>query len=179
MKNRKIYQIIIIWIAVLAVLLVPRIYEKPQSTSAWKFIRVVDGDTLLVEQADKVVSVRLIGVDAPESVHPDEEQNTDYGQRAAAYLESILTDVSHVYLETDEEIYDVYGRMLAYVYLEETTDFSKSMNYRLVAEGYAIAREYPPNVRHARELEMVCAQAKEEERGLWQEENPWEPEKNK
>lgn len=167
MKQKKIYKIVVIWLAILAIIIVPRFYEEPKEKIEYEFIRVVDGDTILVQYESKPVSVRLIGVDAPESVHPDENSNTPFGELADEYLEELLAGISLVYLEFDEEQYDSYERLLAYVYLEEDASFENSLNYRLVADGYAINKEYPPNVAHARELEAACREAKESRKGLW------------
>lgn len=168
MKQKKIYKIVVIWLAILAIIIVPRFYEEPKEKTGYEFIRVVDGDTILVQYEGESVSVRLLGVDAPESVHPDEKSNTPFGEASEEYLKELLAGVSFVYLEFDEEQYDSYERLLAYVYLGEEVSFENSLNYCLVADGYAINKEYPPNVSYARELEAACREARENKKGLWQ-----------
>lgn len=53
------------------------------STKLYKVIRVVDGDTIVIDYNGAEEKVRLIGVDTPESVHPDEEKNTEFGEKAS------------------------------------------------------------------------------------------------
>ena len=169
--RKNIYSMILLCIAVLAVWLAPRIAGEDIERSRYEFVKVVDGDTLIIVHEGTDVKVRLIGVDAPESVHPDESQNTDAGVRASEQLARMLDGSDGVYLEFDEEQYDAYDRLLAYVYLAEDVSFEESLNYRMVSEGYAVNKEYKPNVRYARELETACKEAKESGRGLWKENN--------
>lgn len=167
--RKKTYSIILLFIAILAVWLAPRIAGEDVARSGYEFVKVVDGDTLTIVYEGTEVNVRLIGVDAPESVHPDESQNTEAGVQASEQLEQMLEGVNQVYLEFDEEQYDTYDRLLAYVYLAEGVAFEESLNYRMVMEGYAVNKEYKPNVRYARELEDACEEAEESDRGLWKE----------
>ena len=167
--RKRTYSIILLFIAILAVWLAPRIVEENIKRSGYEFVKVIDGDTLTVVYEGTEANVRLIGVDAPESVHPDESQNTQAGVLASEQLEQMLEGVDQVYLEFDEEQYDAYDRLLAYVYLAEGVAFEESLNYRMVTAGYAVNKEYKPNVRHARELEAACEKAEESGRGLWKE----------
>ncbi|MEE1237041.1 MAG: thermonuclease family protein, partial [Turicibacter sp.] len=72
--------------------------------------RVVDGDTIIVLNKNKEeLRVRLIGIDTPESVHPDADKNTVDGQLASDYTKSQLKKGQTLYLEFDEEPQDKYG----------------------------------------------------------------------
>lgn len=166
--RKKIYSIILLFVAILAVWLAPRIVEEDAKRSGYEFVKVIDGDTLTVVYEGAEVNVRLIGVDAPESVHPDESRNTDAGVRARELLAQMLDSSECVYLEFDEERYDTYERLLAYVYLAEDVAFDESLNYRMVEAGYAVNKEYKPNVRYARELQAACEDAEASKRGLWE-----------
>ncbi len=168
MRKRK-YALIVIWLAVLAVVLVPRLMEVPAEWTACRLLMVIDGDTISVEYQGSPVNVRLIGVDAPESVHPEESNNSELGERAHQYMETLTEGTDYVYLELDREEYDTYNRLLAYVYLAEGEAFEESLNYQMVAEGYAINKEYKPNVRYARLLEAAAKDARAQNRGLWTE----------
>lgn len=167
--RKNTYSIILLFVAILAVWMAPRIVEEDAKRSGYEFVKVIDGDTLTIVYEGAEVNVRLIGVDAPESVHPDESRNTADGVRARERLARMLESSNHVYLEFDEERYDTYDRLLAYVYLAEEVAFDESLNYRMVEAGYAVNKEYKPNVRYARELEGACEDAKESGRGLWKE----------
>ena len=106
-------------------------FQKEQNgeTTAVSVLYVSDGDTILVEFPDgSKEHIRLLLIDAPESVHPDEEKNTEEGRQAAAFLKELLPVGTTVYLEydTNERTFDRYGRMLAYVWLTETTSVESS-----------------------------------------------------
>ena len=123
-------------------------FQKEQNgeTTAVSVLYVSDGDTILVEFPDgSKEHIRLLLIDAPESVHPDEEKNTEEGRQAAAFLKELLPVGTTVYLEydTNERTFDRYGRMLAYVWLTETTSVESSyikqnmVNAILLLKGYA------------------------------------------
>lgn len=83
----------------------PKSYEPPISETTQtvvaektnlekvKLIRVVDGDTVIVRKEDgNNVRVRLIGIDTPESVNPDNSKNTVSGKAASAFLKSKMVN---------------------------------------------------------------------------------------
>ncbi len=112
------------------------------ASSLYDVVRVVDGDTLIVNYNDVEERVRLIGIDTPESVHSDEAQNTEEGVVASEYTKS-LVEGKQVELEFDVELRDQYDRMLAYVYVDGVM-----LNKTLLEEGYAEITTYPPNVKY-------------------------------
>lgn len=116
-------------------------------------VRVVDGDTLVV-RADNggEEKVRLIGIDAPESVSSDEEENCAEGEAASTHLKESLPAGSTVWLSRDVSDTDRYGRSLRFCWMEEpaavedATGFTtKCLNARLVSDGWAQAKDYPPD----------------------------------
>jgi len=78
--------------------------------------RVVDGDTVIVQAGSRTLDVRLLGIDTPETVDPRRPVGC-YGPEASAYTKHLLTG-RPVRLVYDRQLHDVYGRWLAYVYLE-------------------------------------------------------------
>ena len=131
--------------------------------------RVVDGDTLITEQAGRV---RLIGLNAPETVSPAQKQGAPpgcYGPQASEYLKAVLPPNSRVRLETDVEAQDKFGRTLAYVYTEVdgTPGTPLFVNAVLIEGGYARAQAFPPNTQFKDQFKRLEAQAKAERRGLW------------
>lgn len=134
-----------------------------------ELVNVIDGDTLSVMYDGKLTKVRLIGIDTPESVHSDEEKNSEYGNMASEYTQKLLADVGYVYLEFDVAMYDDYDRLLAYAYLSEEQTFVESLNYILVNDGYAINKEFAPNIRYAEQLQVACEYARKNNVGLWEE----------
>jgi micrococcal nuclease len=135
--------------------------------------RIVDGDTIEVTvtgrqdgpgaglaEVGRRYDVRLIGIDTPESVDPNSPVEC-FGREAsratAAFLEG-----RRVRLIDDVENSDQYDRLLRYVYVGE-----EMANARLVANGYAHAYTYPPNVRHSDLLVDLQRAARARGKGLW------------
>jgi micrococcal nuclease len=124
-----------------------------------KVARVVDGDTFEIEGGRKV---RLIGVDTPESVHPDPARNTEFGKTASAFTRNRL-EGKDVYLEKDVSETDKYGRLLRYAYLADGTFF----NELLVSEGMANPATFPPDVKYADVFVKAQQYARDNNKGLW------------
>lgn len=121
---------------------------------------VVDGDTIVVTGGTRV---RLIGVDTPETKDPRKPVQC-FGVEASSHTASLLSPGTSVRLLYDVEVFDRYGRTLAYVYREDDGLF---VNAALVAEGFALVASFPPNVAHVEELTALARTAREEGRGLW------------
>lgn len=121
--------------------------------------RVVDGDTIVVNiDGYGDVTVRMIGINTPESVASEEylekkgTTNSEEGKAASEYTKELLDDVDIVYLQKDTSETDQYDRLLRYVWLEvPDNSFSmqeisdKMVNAILVKEGYAEAVYYAPD----------------------------------
>ncbi|MDX1658630.1 MAG: thermonuclease family protein [Nitriliruptorales bacterium] len=123
--------------------------------------RIVDGDTLYV--ADLEERVRLIGIDAPETQHPDQGVEC-FGREASAHLGELVPPGTEVRVVFDVERVDRYDRPLGYLY---RTDDDLFVNLAMVADGYAMAYTVPPNVEHAEEFVAAQRDAREAGRGLW------------
>ena len=82
---------------------VSRSADKPVLDEA-TVVRVVDGDTFVANIDGQDEKIRLIGVDTPESVNPDESKNTERGKEASENTKSILTKGKHVWLEADVQV---------------------------------------------------------------------------
>lgn len=83
----------------------------------YKVLRVVDGDTIIINYHGKQERVRLLRVDTPESVHPDKKQNILMGKVASDYAKKRLTG-KNVDLEFEGDRRDRYKRLLAYVFVD-------------------------------------------------------------
>lgn len=92
---------------------------------------VIDGDTIIVIIDGKKEKVRLIGVDTPEKDGPYTKAEP-FNREASAFTKK-MTEGKKVRLEYDWQKRDKYGRLLAYVYLEDGT----FLNTELVKQGYA------------------------------------------
>lgn len=135
-------------------------------------VETVDGDTVVVRLGDgRTEKVRFIGVDTPETHHPTVGEEP-YGREAASFTAKSLNGRT-VWLETDAQERDQYGRLLAYVWLAEPRDGSeaevraKMFNARLLLEGYAQVLTVPPNVKYADLFAKLQREAREQGRGLW------------
>lgn len=138
---------------------------------AAQLVSVVDGDTLIVNIGETECKIRLIGIDTPESVNPDESMNTVWGTYASDYTKKLLENVSTIYLEYDVSPTDQYGRTLAYVWLSEDTSNTQNMlNTILLTDGYAINKVFKPNVKYASDFENVRNIAESNGTGLWADE---------
>lgn len=133
--------------------------------------RVIDGDTLELANGERV---RLIGIDTPEvheskKLYKDAERSSQdvgaikkMGQRAKDFTKS-LVEGKTVSLEFDVEKYDIYKRLLAYVYLKDGT----FVNAEIVRQGYASLMTFPPNIKYAETFHKLYTEARQQKKGLW------------
>ncbi len=140
----------------------PKANEPPTGSAKMvQVTRVVDGDTVEVDYRGSTVDIRLIGVDTPETVHPTEPVEC-FGPAASRFTTASLMGET-VRLEFDVERRDHYGRLLAYVWVDD-----KLLNSALVRRGFATVSTYPPNVRYVHRFTQVQNQARDAGRGLWE-----------
>jgi len=130
------------------------------ATLEGRVVRIVDGDTIHVQLADRLEKVRYIGVNTPEVHHPT--RGEEPGGRDASAVNRELVAGKWVRLELDVRARDRYGRMLAYVWLGDVM-----VNAELVRLGYAQVMTIPPNVRHQALFIKLQREAREAGRGLW------------
>lgn len=173
-KNRWIFSGIAI--VIVLVISVGSLYLQRQKTEteyvSAEIVYVIDGDTIIVLMDGMEEKVRMIGIDAPESVSSTEEENTVYGEMSSEYTKANLQEGKKVYLTFDQERTDIYGRTLAYIWLD--TDFEDMNNLyqnQMVSDGYAIADKYEPNILYWQVLEASMLDAVANKSGLWSEES--------
>lgn len=128
-------------------------------------VRVVDGDTLLVSSADfqqkHPTRVRLIGVDTPESVAPQETRNRPEGKHASRHTKAVLEGQT-VELLFDQSLFDPYDRLLAYLEFQ-----GQDYNATLLQEGWARLDFVAPNTARLRLYTALSREAERERRGFW------------
>ena len=151
------------WCLVLLLTLLPFPVSSQADSALVQVVRVIDGDTIQVccIFGDRV-TVRYFGVDTPEIHHP--MKGVERAGKEASEANRKLVDGKTVRLEFDVQEQDRYGRLLAYVYLEEGT----FVNAWLVENGYAVVMTIPPNVKHQELFLKLQREAREERRGLWE-----------
>jgi micrococcal nuclease len=134
--------------------------EKPPQ-SAWAHVlRAVDGDTIEVRLGGRREDVRYIGIDTPETVKPGTPVQC-FGPRAHRFNARLVTG-RRVRLVFGVERRDVYGRLLAYVYLGD-----RFVNAELARRGLARTLTIAPNDRFAERFERLQNAAARAGRGLW------------
>jgi len=140
--------------------------EAPAGPVSVKVTRVVDGDTIDVRMPDgHEETVRYIGIDTPETVKPDTPVQCG-GPEAHAVNERLVGDRT-VTLRFDAERRDVYGRLLAYVYLPRARGKPLFVNAELVRRGLARTLTIRPNDSFADLFARLAAAAGAAGRGLW------------
>ncbi|MEN9524178.1 MAG: hypothetical protein RL536_247 [Candidatus Parcubacteria bacterium] len=172
MKYKKVVTIVI----VLILLCVPGYYAIYSATvitidgnKSYHVEYVLDGDTFKVKVGSHIVTVRMLGIDTPESVDP-RKQVQCYGQEASLETKNLLMGKNvRLTLNPNREEKDKYGRYLAYVYLrsganEETDLF---VNEFLLKNGYAREYTYGKTYMYQEEFKKIENDAKEAGRGLW------------
>lgn len=137
--------------------------ESPVLYGPYTVIRVVDGDTAMIDIDGEETRVRFIGVDTPESVNPDESKNTPEGKVASDFTKALLSN-QEVYLEYDVDQYDDYSRTLAYVYLD---DQKTMVQDELLKAGLATTMTIQPNSKYADRFYALQVEAREHFVGFW------------
>ncbi|HSX32593.1 MAG TPA: thermonuclease family protein [Candidatus Saccharimonadales bacterium] len=133
-----------------------------QQPGLYTVSRFVDGDTIVVDMNGQNETIRMIGVDTPETHKPDAPVQC-YGPAASAYVKNLIGN-SQVRLESDPKSTnrDRYQRLLRYVYLPD----GKLVELESIKNGYAFAYTQFPFTKSD---QFVAAQdeAKAQVKGLW------------
>ena len=144
------------------------ISRAPRYSTLWRrgrvgavVTRVADGDTIAVSLEGRDEDVRLIGIDTPETVDPQEPVQC-FGPQASDFTHALLTPGTPVELGFDRERRDVYGRLLAYVYLR-----GRLVNAMLARRGLARTLTIAPNDSLAPLFKRLAGAASAAGRGLW------------
>ncbi|MBQ4431583.1 MAG: thermonuclease family protein, partial [Synergistaceae bacterium] len=133
--------------------------------------RVVDGDTAEITVDGAKRRVRFLGVDTPETVHPNKPVQF-FGPEASAFTKESLTG-KRVWLEYDKNPQDRYSRHLAYIWTAKpksinTETIRRDMfNAKMLLGGYAKVMIIKPNNRYAQQFKEFEAEARNLRRGLW------------
>ena len=143
----------------------PAATASPSPGEAARVLRVVDGDTLKAQVSGRMETVRVIGIDTPESVKPGTPIEC-FALRASAEAERLLPAGAAIHLELDptQAGRDQYGRLLAHVWLADGTLYAE----RLIRDGFGIHSVYGgvPSI-YARRLASAEEVARAALRGLW------------
>jgi len=129
----------------------------------YKVIRIVDGDTIVIQYDGKYEKVRLLCVNTPESVHPDKKQNIPMGKVASKYTMKKLTG-KDVNLEFEiDRLRGHHGRLLAYVFVD-----GGNLNLDLVRQGLSpYYTKYGKSKKYDAEFRAVEKLARKEKLNIW------------
>jgi micrococcal nuclease len=127
-------------------------------------VDVVDGDTIKVEVDGVVFTVRYIGMDTPETVHPSVP--VEWMGAEASAENAALVEGKEVVLEKDVSEVDQFDRLLRYVWLQQATGWLL-VNEELVRLGFASSSTYPPDVLYQELFREAEREARNADRGLW------------
>lgn len=131
---------------------------KTQNSNAlFKVTRVIDGDTIELENGERV---RYIGIDTPETVDPRKPVQC-FGVEASRKNKELVEGKS-VRLEKDITDKDKYNRLLRYVWIDDIL-----INLELVKQGFAHSYSYPPDIKYQDRFRLAEQQAREAKIGLW------------
>lgn len=123
-------------------------------------MRIIDGDTIEVSVEGQLYTVRYIGIDTPETKHP--ERPVEWMGQEATAKNKELVGGKIVGLEKDVSEADQYGRLLRYAWIGDLM-----INAELVRLGYAAVSTYPPDVKYQNLFLELQEDAREARRGLW------------
>lgn len=137
-------------------------HETPGKTEG-VVTKVVDGDTIQITDRSGKHTVRLIGINTPETVDPRKTLEC-FGKEASAKAKTLLTG-QQVLLESDptQDDKDKYGRLLRYVFLPDGTN----VNLAMIKEGYAYEYTYDVPYTYQTEFKKAQQDAMTQNLGLW------------
>ena len=126
-------------------------------------IRVVDGDTIVINYGGKYEEVRMLCVNTPKPVHPDEKQNIPMGKVASRYTQKKLIE-KYVNLEFEiKRLRGNHGRLLAYVFVD-----GQNLNLDLVMQGLSpYYTKYGKSKKYDAEFRVAEEQARKEKLNIW------------
>lgn len=129
----------------------------------YSVVRVIDGDTIVINKDGVNESVRMIGIDTPETVHPSKPVQC-FGIEASRKTKEWLEGRSvELIVDKGQGERDKYQRLLGYVYRDD----GMFINLELIKQGYAYEYTYKEPYKYQEEFKAAEAEASGAKRGLW------------
>lgn len=128
-----------------------------------ELVKCVDGDTAWFKVNGKKEKIRFLGIDAPESVHPNGVVE-GYGKEASDYMCGMLSNANNIYIEYDinSETYDKYGRLLGYIFVD-----NNNLGELLLSKGYAEVKYIYGDYKYIDSFCKIQKQAVDDKLGIW------------
>jgi len=165
-NNKKLFSLIIAFFFFIFVFLLNQntltMTSLPEE-DVYLVSKVIDGDTIEVIKDNETFKVRYSGIDTPELDSKNKETKC-LAEKAKEANENLINN-KKVKLEKDINDKDEYGRLLRYVWLDNTL-----INEYLVENGFARADTFLSGEKHKKRLEEAEIKAKGNEVGLWSKE---------
>lgn len=139
-----------------------KISQAPDVAGQAQIVRIVDGDTIIV-RLDEEERVRIIGINAPESVKPNSPVEC-FGIEASDYMKSLLQPGDTVSIETDptQDTRDRNGRLLAHIFLNDI-----NLAQKMITDGYGYEYTYREPYIYQLDYRAAEKDARNNNRGLW------------
>lgn len=139
-----------------------------------KFSEKVDGDTAKFELNGEIITVRFLGIDTPETVHPTKGEEP-FGKEASNFTEEKLQNAEKIELEYDENASktDKYERHLAWIWTDDVL-----LQEAIVQNGLAKTYMLQDNYKYAGKLQEAEEEAKNQKIGIWSNETMQDSEKS-
>ncbi len=168
LKNKRLYLSIIL-ICILYILIIFYIKEGNdiKQNTLYKVNYIYDGDTISILYKSRQKTIRLLGIDTPETVDPRKPIQC-FGEQASLKTKELLNNRSvSLVFNLNREQKDKYNRYLGYVYRDDGLDINKY----LIEHGYAKEYTYGKSYDRQKEFRKIEKQAKEKSIGLWNTDN--------
>jgi micrococcal nuclease len=132
-----------------------------------KVSSILDGDTINTYKYAE--SIRLIGIDAPEN-KAGSKPISEYGYKSYQFVKDRLVNIANrnIYLEFDEDKFDDYGRVLAYVYYEDEEGNLILLNEEILKNGLARPLFYEDTSKKQEIFVKAYIQAYEDRKGIFE-----------
>lgn len=138
-----------------------------KQNTLYKVNYIYDGDTISILYKSKQKTIRLLGIDTPETVDPRKTIQC-FGEKASLKTKELLNNRSiSLVFNLNREQKDKYNRYLGYVYRDDGLDINKY----LIENGYAKEYTYGKPYDRQKEFKKLEKQAKEKSIGLWNTDN--------
>lgn len=137
--------------------------QDKRTQEAYMVTRVIDGDTIIIDLAGKNVTLRMIGVNTPETLDPRKPVEC-FGKEASLQTTQLLEGKKVILgFDDTQDRWDKYKRLLAYVYREDGLFINKD----LIERGYAYEYTYNTPYIYQKDFDSAERDARENGRGLW------------
>lgn len=162
--KKHIRRIIIVSAIILSAALPGLKKLQPLEQKGVKLTKCTDGDTAHFMIDGQDTTVRFLAIDTPETKKPNTPVQP-YGKEASRYTCDALSSAKEIRLEYEKEKTDMYGRNLAWVFVDD-----KLLQEQLIRKGYAKVAYLYDEYTYTDRLQKAEKEAKAQELGLWDKE---------